>query len=195
MTGGVQGSKEVEVPVVNCTICTEPLEDEKKTVLTCNHIFHTVCVEPWVNANNNCPNCRKPVDPTKPTMQGLNSNISPLDPATLGMILRMMMTTQNEGNTLPIDPPISRIFRDAGEGIARGSEVLGSTRVLGAALTFGVLRVGGIAIVALSSPEPLPMQLPRSTTSPANTTRNTQANPPPSDPPSSSHKRKLDKLD
>ncbi len=56
---------------IECTIChrtmnTEDDRDEEKgsveplewTTLMCDHDFHSVCLNPWLENNNNCPNCR-----------------------------------------------------------------------------------------------------------------------------------------
>ena len=53
-----------ELPENNCSICLEEFKNEdilKK--LTCDHIFHKDCLQPWINNNNNktCPLCRRVV--------------------------------------------------------------------------------------------------------------------------------------
>ncbi|KAH7385922.1 hypothetical protein BKA66DRAFT_569242 [Pyrenochaeta sp. MPI-SDFR-AT-0127] len=57
------------VPVVaqspgeNCTICSEPLDDDVVQVLACLHCFHCICIATWLQGNENqnrtCPNCRR----------------------------------------------------------------------------------------------------------------------------------------
>lgn len=44
----------------NCTICLEDfnLGDNIRT-LTCNHIYHTGCIDDWLTINNSCPVCRQ----------------------------------------------------------------------------------------------------------------------------------------
>lgn len=55
---------------IDCTICRQLLNNPsiynkekgilKSSILkspTCNHAFHTECIEPWIQTNNRCPNC------------------------------------------------------------------------------------------------------------------------------------------
>ena len=46
-------------PVQQCTICTEDM-DQVATIrtLACMHIFHTACVNLWLETKNTCPLCR-----------------------------------------------------------------------------------------------------------------------------------------
>ncbi|MBI3508773.1 MAG: hypothetical protein HY069_04000, partial [Chlamydiia bacterium] len=38
----------------------EPFEEQQVTVLKCNHVFHTLCVQQWLDTgHNNCPQCRQ----------------------------------------------------------------------------------------------------------------------------------------
>lgn len=41
----------------NCSICLNEI-DIQITTLPCNHIYHTECIEAWVEINNTCPYCR-----------------------------------------------------------------------------------------------------------------------------------------
>ncbi len=58
-----------------CPICYETIDDiTNQTTLTCNHLFHTQCIQHWVNktqSNSSCPVCRKvifklPYEPNSP---------------------------------------------------------------------------------------------------------------------------------
>ncbi|CAH1159921.1 unnamed protein product [Phaedon cochleariae] len=40
-----------------CGICLAPLNG-KRIVLSCDHIFHYECLQPWLNDHGTCPNCR-----------------------------------------------------------------------------------------------------------------------------------------
>ena len=56
-----------------CTICLSTYEkDEAVSYLnTCNHLFHTTCINKWLlEFNHKCPICRKSADPLK------NDNVS-----------------------------------------------------------------------------------------------------------------------
>lgn len=44
----------------DCSICFNEIDiNEKKTILSCNHIFHTKCIDTWFGIKKNCPLCRK----------------------------------------------------------------------------------------------------------------------------------------
>jgi hypothetical protein len=52
-----------------CSICIDKLDYNKKIkikTLDCNHKFHSPCIIPWININNNCPLCRKEITTTTP---------------------------------------------------------------------------------------------------------------------------------
>tara|TARA_Y100000814_G_scaffold274926_1_gene233961 strand:- start:192 stop:581 length:390 start_codon:yes stop_codon:yes gene_type:complete len=45
-----------------CPICIEDFkENDELYKLRCGHIFHTECIEEWININRICPNCRDTV--------------------------------------------------------------------------------------------------------------------------------------
>ncbi|XP_070779305.1 E3 ubiquitin-protein ligase RNF128-like [Enoplosus armatus] len=42
-----------------CAVCIEPYKaGEVVTVLTCDHIFHKACIEPWLLERRTCPMCK-----------------------------------------------------------------------------------------------------------------------------------------
>ena len=44
----------------SCSICIANLnKTDLVSLLFCKHLFHTVCIEEWLNSNNTCPLCRK----------------------------------------------------------------------------------------------------------------------------------------
>jgi hypothetical protein len=48
---------ELEYPT--CSVClTETSKDEEACLLPCGHIFHTPCINKWLEIHNNCPICR-----------------------------------------------------------------------------------------------------------------------------------------
>jgi hypothetical protein len=48
----------------DCSICCEKIEQQNYALLDCNHYFHTVCIEKWINENKkrSCPMCRNTVE-------------------------------------------------------------------------------------------------------------------------------------
>ncbi|XP_025831696.1 E3 ubiquitin-protein ligase AMFR isoform X2 [Agrilus planipennis] len=40
----------------NCAICWEKMESARK--LPCNHLFHTMCLQSWLEQDKSCPTCR-----------------------------------------------------------------------------------------------------------------------------------------
>ena len=51
----------------NCTICLESLKEKDKTILSCNHTFHTSCLfKNIINSNNTCPLCHVEISKTEP---------------------------------------------------------------------------------------------------------------------------------
>jgi hypothetical protein len=42
-----------------CSICYEDIEENKKKILICNHIFHKKCINDWMKIKPICPYCRK----------------------------------------------------------------------------------------------------------------------------------------
>lgn len=57
MTHAITGEKNV----LECPICYQIMEDETQTVCSCNHKFHTKCLQTWyeVSATKTCPVCRQ----------------------------------------------------------------------------------------------------------------------------------------
>lgn len=43
-----------------CSICLNSLK--KTRSLPCRHKFHPKCIERWIEINNSCPICRKPIE-------------------------------------------------------------------------------------------------------------------------------------
>ena len=51
-----RGQKKTTIGV--CTICLEDIGDAYTSLTTCNHRFHTNCLDTWNETNSTCPNCR-----------------------------------------------------------------------------------------------------------------------------------------
>lgn len=60
----------------NCSVCVEDLqEDEVVLKLPCEHLFHKICIVPWLELHNTCPVCRNGlVENDGPTEQSENMN-------------------------------------------------------------------------------------------------------------------------
>jgi len=43
--------------VSECSVCLEPLTGGRK--ISCGHVFHVDCIEPWFRIHTTCPLCRK----------------------------------------------------------------------------------------------------------------------------------------
>jgi hypothetical protein len=43
----------------DCTICLEEFNNDDEIVkLKCNHLFHSKCIDDWIEKNQSCPLCR-----------------------------------------------------------------------------------------------------------------------------------------
>ena len=50
----------------SCTICIGDFEEgETLRRLPCNHVFHTSCIDPWMEQHTTCPNCRRGLCPRR----------------------------------------------------------------------------------------------------------------------------------
>jgi len=46
----------------NCTICMQEFADgDSVRGLPCNHQFHQLCIDQWLNSNKTCPVCKEAV--------------------------------------------------------------------------------------------------------------------------------------
>jgi len=48
-----------------CPICTELLVSDLRTLTSCSHVFHDVCISEWLNKDLTCPKCRAIVEINK----------------------------------------------------------------------------------------------------------------------------------
>ena len=46
--------------LMDCSICLEIILPDTSTTTICNHIFHTECLNNWLEIKNSCPLCRTP---------------------------------------------------------------------------------------------------------------------------------------
>ena len=43
----------------DCTICLEEFNNDEEIIkLKCNHLFHSKCIDDWIEKNQSCPLCR-----------------------------------------------------------------------------------------------------------------------------------------
>ncbi|KAI4349681.1 hypothetical protein L6164_010241 [Bauhinia variegata] len=54
-------------PMQECAVCLSEFEDddEGRVLPSCNHAFHSQCIDTWFLSHSNCPLCRAPVRPPK----------------------------------------------------------------------------------------------------------------------------------
>ncbi|XP_042493145.1 RING-H2 finger protein ATL39-like [Macadamia integrifolia] len=52
-------------PVRECAICLSNIKGEEMAILlpNCKHMFHSQCINMWLNSHTTCPNCRSTVEP------------------------------------------------------------------------------------------------------------------------------------
>lgn len=77
----------------HCVICISSISPgESILILECAHQFHEVCLRPWLNKNDTCPNCRavtRMFSPGTPRPRGLTTGQATIVASRLGMgILR-----------------------------------------------------------------------------------------------------------
>ncbi len=41
-----------------CAVCLKEVMDGKVTPIPCGHVFHSDCVDLWLDMNHTCPTCR-----------------------------------------------------------------------------------------------------------------------------------------
>lgn len=57
--GDAQPAPQPSAPEIHeCAICFDELGGQDTLALPCAHLFHEVCVQPWLNQHHNCPTCR-----------------------------------------------------------------------------------------------------------------------------------------
>ncbi|XP_062852305.1 RING finger protein 150a [Trichomycterus rosablanca] len=54
-----KGDKETESEFDNCAVCIEGYKaNDVVRVLPCRHVFHKICVDPWLQDHRTCPMCK-----------------------------------------------------------------------------------------------------------------------------------------
>ena len=41
-----------------CSVCMRPFNNTSVRLLTCEHVFHTECIDEWIQRSETCPLCR-----------------------------------------------------------------------------------------------------------------------------------------
>ncbi|KAH8922664.1 hypothetical protein BT69DRAFT_1282059, partial [Atractiella rhizophila] len=71
-----------QASIKDCAVCKDEFQvDEDASKLPCRHIFHTGCINPWLEIHGTCPVCRatvtadEPKTPNPVSPQGSTSNL------------------------------------------------------------------------------------------------------------------------
>ncbi len=65
----------VVIELQDCVICLNLLElSQIVKKLSCNHEFHSKCINKWLEKNSTCPICRQPQEPIKKTYNELTQD-------------------------------------------------------------------------------------------------------------------------
>ena len=63
-----------EKTILCCSICLENIDKVNESNKLCGHIFHTECINSWLNTHNTCPLCRTKI--VNDSTNIYNSNIN-----------------------------------------------------------------------------------------------------------------------
>lgn len=75
---------------MECSICLEQIQTDQANSLiqACQHRFHSACLNPWMETNSTCPNCRGPIRDEEETQELLRQReLQELDRLYLTYIL------------------------------------------------------------------------------------------------------------
>eukprot|EP00271_Cylindrocystis_brebissonii_P007345 TRINITY_DN20736_c0_g1_i1.p1 TRINITY_DN20736_c0_g1~~TRINITY_DN20736_c0_g1_i1.p1 ORF type:complete len:732 (+),score=135.19 TRINITY_DN20736_c0_g1_i1:651-2846(+) len=65
--GGGNGASDESCSALDCVICMAPVDDAPRSTLRmvtpCEHLFHTGCLQRWMDIKMECPTCRRPLPP------------------------------------------------------------------------------------------------------------------------------------
>ncbi|XP_063314414.1 E3 ubiquitin-protein ligase RNF149 isoform X3 [Pelobates fuscus] len=54
-----RGEKGIDIDAENCAVCIENYKPKDVVrILPCNHIFHRLCIDPWLLEHRTCPMCK-----------------------------------------------------------------------------------------------------------------------------------------
>jgi E3 ubiquitin-protein ligase RNF115/126 len=67
---------------LQCNICMEDFQlDERVRSLPCKHIYHGICITPWLQLHGTCPICRHTVNSPPPAANTTSSSATTAAPA------------------------------------------------------------------------------------------------------------------
>lgn len=112
--------KERFIEGTECVICLNDFEEEEPLRLLpkCNHAFHLICVDSWLESHSNCPLCRANImDPGVEYTQFIGNEILISSPDLQNNVNAEMANTnqsgsRNESTTLDVGTSISINIRE-----------------------------------------------------------------------------------
>lgn len=82
-----RGDEETSSDVHMCAVCIESYKvGDVVTVLTCDHIFHKACIEPWLLEKRTCPMCKCDILKSLGVEEEIKEDISVASPADATVI-------------------------------------------------------------------------------------------------------------
>lgn len=101
-----RGDEETTSDMHMCAVCIESYKaGEVVTVLTCDHIFHKTCIEPWLLERRTCPMCKCDI------LKALGVEEQPKEPSDTGSPPDATVITVTGGDAIyevPLTDPASR---------------------------------------------------------------------------------------
>ncbi|KAK2791034.1 hypothetical protein FQN53_007223 [Emmonsiellopsis sp. PD_33] len=90
----------------DCGICMEKVEaDCEVTMLPCEHWFHGSCIEPWLDAHDTCPHCRRVIGAMSPTGSSDNGPTTEQQPRASSPSRPSGSGSQTNPFVIPDSPP------------------------------------------------------------------------------------------
>ncbi len=86
---------------MECSICLEKITEEKK-LLKCNHEFHTVCINLWLNEKKECPVCRTAVETPEQHVETFEENSETVRVQTMTIPESILLMTSFMSMTLSL---------------------------------------------------------------------------------------------
>ncbi|XP_069350131.1 E3 ubiquitin-protein ligase RNF149 isoform X2 [Eulemur rufifrons] len=127
------GEKGIDVDAENCAVCIESFKvKDIIRILPCKHIFHRICIDPWLLDHRTCPMCK--LDVIKALRywgepEDVQETPTPESPPSRVVAANWSLTVSDDdrsnGSSLPLappaesEPPCDASFKgDAGENTA-----------------------------------------------------------------------------
>ncbi|XP_023121751.1 E3 ubiquitin-protein ligase RNF128a [Amphiprion ocellaris] len=100
-----RGDEETTSDSHMCAVCIESYKaGDVVTVLTCDHIFHKACIEPWLLERRTCPMCKCDILKALGVEGEMKDDISPESPAEVTVIT---VTGEENMYEVPLTDPAS----------------------------------------------------------------------------------------